>query len=260
MIRDRLNKSKTPKLLTFTQDITVYDIENFILESAVNKYNGFPHWLAHLDYVRIILSGYKDVYLAKENFQKIKEIVINGLVKEGFTQQAKQLESADSETEFNNAIINQYTDETKLYFNANELLRNGHTGKDIGDENLTPWILQLNSAIRNCEEKSGTFYRGTIMEKEDIDKYKINELFVWSSFSSFSKSEKKCLGGNVIFEMTPVSGIAERDKRAPRDISRFSCFPDEEEVIMPICSVYKIREVESSLGLTKIKCDILDHN
>jgi len=260
MNRDRLNKSIVPKLLTFTKDINVYDVENFILETAVNKYNGFPHWVVHLDYVRIILSGHKDIYLAKENFQKIKKIVINGLKNENFEKQAKELHEIDSEIDFNNAIIKQYTDDNELYLNANKLLRNGHSGRDIGNENLTPWILQLNSAIRNCEEKSGTFYRGTIMKKEDIDKYKKNELFVWSSFSSFSKSEKNCLGGNVIFEMTPVSGIAGRDKRAPRDISMFSCFPEEEEVIMPICSVYLIREIKSSSRLTKIKCDILDHN
>ncbi|WP_461639200.1 ADP-ribosyltransferase domain-containing protein [Labilibaculum euxinus] len=259
MKRDRLSKSVVPKLLTFTRDINVYDVENFILESAVKKYDGFSHWLAHLDYVRISLSGYKDIYSAKENFSRVKDIVISGLEKEKFFIQAKALKDIDVETDFNRVIINQYTDDSELYYRANKLLRNGHEGKDIGEYNLAPWILQLNSAIRVCEEKSGKFYRGTEMDTADIEKYKINELFVWSSFSSFSKSENNCLGGNVIFEITPVSGIAERDKRAPRDISMFSCFPEEEEVIMPICSVYRITEVDSSGGVIKIKCDVLDH-
>ena len=77
--------------MTFTKDINVYDVVNFILETAVNKYNGFPHWLAHLDYVRIILSEYKDIYLAKDKFQEFKKVISKNSIPKFFIVKLYQL-------------------------------------------------------------------------------------------------------------------------------------------------------------------------
>lgn len=222
--RVRLSKSPVSKLLTLTEDIGYYDCKNFILESAVKKFNGFAHWIAHLDYVRIRLGGYENMYDAGENFEKVKAITIDGLRSEGFEEQANELDLIHDETTFNSNIISQYTDETDLYYTVNKLLRKGHHGVNVGEHNLVPWILQLNSSIRKLPEVRGPVFRGTEMKQSDIDKYIADQIFIWSAFSSFSKTQSNCLEGNVIFEMTPVSGIAERDKRSPRDISNYSKF------------------------------------
>ena len=90
MDRDRLNKSPVSKLLTLTEDMGYYDCENFILNTACQKYDVFSNWIAHLDYVRIIFADYKDIYLAGEDFDKIHQIVIKRLKLSGFETPALQ--------------------------------------------------------------------------------------------------------------------------------------------------------------------------
>ena len=258
MNRDRLNTAPVGPLLTFTQDIGYYDCENFILESAIAKYNGFPNWLAHLATIELAFSEHQDVYGMGDNFQRIKNIVISGLRKSRFDVQANRLENIHEEEGFNAELIRQYTD-NGLYHEVNRVLRHGHFGDDVGNHDLAPWILQLNAAIRRLPEVPGNVYRGTSMSGKDLHQYTKGQIFIWSSFASFSRSEEKCFGGNVLFQMRGVSGLATRDKRAPRDIAPFSVLPDEQEVIMPICGAYRVNEVAEKNGRFVIDCDILDH-
>lgn len=256
--RDRLSKSSVPSLLTLTEDLDYYDCENFIFESASAKYDLFSHWIGHLDYVKIKMAGYKDIYKIRD-LEKTKEIVIESLRKAKFGAQANKLEKTITEEEFDAEIIRQYTNETNLYSEVNSLLRKGHHREDIGLNHLIPWILQLNSAIRKLPEFTNTAYRGSEMKEVDIKKYTVGKIFVWSSFVSFSKSEDECYEGNVIFEMTPKSSFATRDKRAPRDISIYSEFKEEQEVIMPICGGYKVEQIIKENDKTRIICAIYDH-
>lgn len=259
MERDRLTTAPVGELLTFTRDIGPYECENFILDSAIAKYNGFPNWVAHIRHVDIALSGQTDFYSMKDNFQNIQKIVYTGLRAEGYEEQAVILSAIDNEDDFNTELIRQYT-QNGLYHDVNRLLRLGHSGSDIGNHNLVPWILQLNAAIWRLPEVGGDVFRGTTMNKDDLMKYKKGQIFVWSSFVSYSKNQEQCFGGNVIFRMRGVSGIAEWDKRAPRDIAAFSVFPEEQEVIMPICGAYRVNRVDISDGMMMVDCDILDHN
>lgn len=107
----------------------------------------------------------------------------------------------------------------------------------------------------------GLAYRGGKFSKEEIKTYNPGDLFIWASFTSASKSKNACLGGNVLFEFRPVSSLSEYGKRAPRDISALSIFPDEEEVLFPICCAFRVTARENvGAGQTIIKLDVLDHN
>lgn len=65
----------------------------------------------------------------------------------------------------------------------------------------------------------------------------------------------------MLFEFRPVSPLSEYGKRAPRDISTLSFFPEEEEVLFPICCAFRVTARENvSAGQTIIKLDILDHH
>ena len=219
-MRDRLAKSPVGEILTLTEDISLHECENFILEGAVQRYN-FAHWLDHLVPLHIKLTqDYKDrAYKCAPEFESLRTAVSSGLRREGFDDQADEVSSAKDEETLNRTLIRQYTEETPLYGRMNRLLRAGHTGQDVSDSGLTPWICQLAAAIRQMHEYPKIGYRGSELEEKDLDRYTPGLIFVWAPFTSASKDISSCFGGNVIFELKPVSALSERDKRAPRDIA-----------------------------------------
>ena len=248
-MRDRMSKSPVGELLTLTDDISLYDCENFILEGAANRYE-FAHWFDHL--VPLFTKLTKDYrersYSCGSNFTSLREVVSNGLKKEGFVIQGNELLSAINEEALNKEIIAQYTDETSLYSEINKLLRAGHTGDDVSFSGLTGWICQLAVAIRQHAEFPKVSSRGTILSKEDVQKYSPGTTFVWAPFTSASKDINSCFGGNVIFKLKPVSALSERDLRSPRDISSLSVYPGEQEVLLPMCCAYRVTSNEFSKG------------
>jgi hypothetical protein len=84
-------------------------------------------------------------------------------------------------------------------------------------------------------------------------------MFIWAPFTSASKSLGACLDGNVVFEFRPVSALSQFGKRAPRDIAAFSSFPDEEEVLFPMCCAFRVTSNERRAGdQAIIRLDVLD--
>lgn len=262
-MRNRLSSTPVGKKLTYSSDISLAECENFILESAIED-NSFRQWLAHLIHFRLQITNEPDPYSVGDEpgeFDRLKELIVTSLYNSGYETQSSELSLARNEVELNQAIIAQYTDEQGLYNEVNDLLRDGHQGDDIGKETLVPWILQLNAAIRREAEYTKLSYRGANFSDEDISKYNVGDMFIWAPFTSASKSKENCLEGNVLFEFKPVSALSEYGKRAPRDISKYSFFPEEEEVLFPICCAFRITAIEREPSKkTLIRMDVLDHN
>lgn len=262
-MRTRLSDSPLGKKLTFSHNISLAECENFILESAITE-NSFRQWLAHLIHFQLQITQEPDPYSIGQDineFYSLRDVLGRSLAAAGYPSQASQVDLCVTEIELNRLIIQQYTSNEGLYRDANLLLRDGHSGRDIGKEPLTPWILQLNAAIRQHDEYLGISYRGAKFTREEIEIYKPGEMFIWAPFTSASKSKKSCLGGNVLFEFRPVSPLSEYGKRAPRNIAALSLFPEEEEVLFPICCAFRVTSRENmGGGQTVIKLDVLDHN
>lgn len=262
-MRTRLSESPIGKKLTYSEDISLVECENFILESAVES-NSFRQWLAHLVHFRLQIMQEPDPYSVGDEpgeFEKLKDLIADSLHNSGYTLQSDKVRISKNENELNASIISQYTDESGLYNEVNLLLRDGHQGRDIGKEPLVPWILQLNAAIRRQEEYTKASYRGARFTEEDLKMYRVGDMFIWAPFTSASKSKDTCMDGNVLFEFKPVSSLSEYGKRAPRDISMHSYFQEEEEVLFPICCCFRITSIEANEnGKTLIKMDVLDHN
>lgn len=259
-MRERISKSPVGKLLTLSQDVGIYEYENFLLEGALKLYP-FPHWLDHLVPLHVQLSTqYKEnAFQSGDNFLALREALVSTLKIAGFYQFAEFILAANDEKSLNGIILRQYTEETPLYAQVNSLLRQGHAGSDISNSPLAPWICQLAAALRTIPEFTGASFRGTQMDEQDLSEYQVGQIFIWAPFTSASKNIEACLGGNVIFELVPVSAISERGKRAPRDISSYSSFPDEEEVLLPMCCAYRPTSISKKDGVCWIRAEILDH-
>jgi hypothetical protein len=262
-MRKRLSESPVGEKLTYSSDISLAECENFILESAVEE-NYFRQWLAHLVHFRLQILREPDPYSVGDDpdeYENLKSLITKSLYNAGYESQSLEVSMAKDENDLNKTIVSQYTDISSLYSEVNLLLRDGHEGRDIGKENLTPWILQLNAAIRRQDEYGKPSYRGANFSKDDLEKYNVGDMFIWSPFTSASKSKDNCLDGNVLFEFKPVSALSEYGKRAPRDVSSMSYFPEEEEVLFPICCAFRITSKEKYEGdRILIKMDVLDHH
>ncbi len=260
-MRDRLSKSAVSELapLTFSEDLSFWECENFVLETAVTKHD-FAYWAAHVLYLQLYFDKSDDHYSSKEEFPKLKQIILDGLEHHGFTQQYAEIDLCSTEAELNKTVIQQYTDETPLYSKVNSLLRMGNLGNDVGGDPLIPWVLHLNAILRKEEEYLGTVYRGAQLSKNDLDKYVIGHQFVWSSFTSVSKTEANCLGGNVIFKIVPKSSLSTYGKRAARVINQYSFFPEEEEALLPIGCAFRVESnKETKSGKYEIELALYDH-
>lgn len=258
--RDRLSKSPVGELLTLSVDVSLYDCENFLLEGAIQRYP-FPHWLSHLLPLHAKMSNdFKEKgFQALDAFGELTNVLTSSLERAGYVAFARELRTCPDEASLNATIIRQYTEESNLYADVNRLLRRGHAGGDVSTSPLVPWICQLAVALRRVPEYLGHSYRGTTMDPRDVREYQVGGIFVWAPFTSASRTPDACFGGNVIFELIPVSALSERDKRAPRDIGAYSVFPDEEEVLLPMCCAFRPRNISQRSGVTWIETEILDH-
>jgi hypothetical protein len=258
-VRSRLSQSPLARPVTLTTDVGVYDLEAFVLDRAYELYR-FDHWIAHHAALHLwIEKKLHAAYSCGEEFLRLREVVGVELARAGFDRQSADLVACADEEQFNAMIVRQYTEETPLYSACNELLRLGHTGRDVGAEPLAPWILQLNTAIRRQPEHLERTYRGAKLDAGDIAEYQPGLIFIWSALTSTSMNEDCCKGGNVLFEFTPGSPAPFKDKRAGRIIGPLSVYPEEQEVLLPLCCGYRVLSRDADGDRTRIKLEILDH-
>jgi hypothetical protein len=269
MSRDRFKILPVGKPLTNSDYIGMVFEEPVILHSAAHRLK-FMHWANHLNSYFGLYNDEEICFRANDRLNDLKYEIYRSLTTEGYIDQAVEILNSNNEDELNKIIIRQYTDESPLYYEVNEILRYCHnyqTGPEIGEGNvkkyeakLAPWILQLNSAIRTQPYYTKIAYRGCNLSPQEIEQYRINEIFVWSSFISASKSIASCLGGNVLFEIFTESAMSINDKRYARDISHYSVYLDEEEVLFPLACAYRVQYIKKENEITKFGIATVDYN
>lgn len=269
MCRDRFKSLPVGKPLTNSDYIGMVFEEPVILHSTAHRLK-FMHWANHLSSYFGLYNDEEMCLSVNDRLNDLIYEIYRSLSTEGYIDQAEEILNCNNEDELNRLIIRQYTDESPLYYEINEILRYCHnyqTGPEIGEGNvkkyeakLAPWILQLNSAIRTQPYYTKVAYRGCDLSDQEIEQYRINEIFVWSSFISASKSIASCLGGNVLFEIFTESVMSINDKRYARDISYYSVYPDEEEVLFPLACAYRVHYIKEENGITKIGIATVDYN
>lgn len=248
-----------PRELTNSRELMLRDYEGFIFDSVLAKHP-FSHWT---DHTRSFWGRFSDepTYSAKlEEFPKLQQVIAEGLDRAGYTIFAAEIRRAPNESKLNEYLAKQYTAETSFYLEVNRLLRSSHDGTDIGQHSLASWIAQFNCALRKLPRYNQPAYRGTDFTPNQIAMYREREFFVWSPFVSASKSPDVCKGGNVLFEIRPWGALDEFEKRDGRDISLLSQYPDEEEVIFPMCCAYRPISISRTLNRTEIVLEVVDMN
>ncbi|NGT95623.1 hypothetical protein G6Y98_07405 [Clostridium perfringens] len=268
MSRDRMSKQPVGIPLTYSDYIGMVFEEPIILHSTAQRLN-FQHWAEHIYSFFGTLSNEPPQYSCKERLDILIDKIVNGLKIEGFHTQSEEITNVKTQDELNKTIIKQYTEETNLYLRVNEILRGCHNYQNENnseddikkyEEPLAAWILQLNSAIRREPYYEKKSYRGATLSDYEISMYKENEIFIWASFISASKSKEACLGGNVLFEIFTESAMSLNDKRFPRDISKLSEYPNEEEVLYPLACAYRVHYIKHEGDLTVIGVATVDYN
>lgn len=257
-MRQRLSTSPVGPPLTYADNFEIYECENFLLEGAVDQ-TWKAYWAAHVMHFHFQVAG-QNPYTAGADFFRMRELVTYGLERAGYSTEAARLASASDEASFNRIAISQYTADSDLFEQVNRLLRQGHADTSIAQHPLVPWIAHLNAVIRNEREYPGTSFRGAELTAVQQAQYVPGQMFIWTSFTSLSMSQSACLEGNTLFEVTPRSALSVHGKRAPRVIAAFSEYPEEEEVLLPVASAFRVVSNETSAGRTRICLDLLDHN
>lgn len=256
-MRDRLSTSPLSDFLTLSKNLEIYECENFLLDGAVEKHE-LAYWAAHTRHFHLQLNG-KQPYTCEDKFPDVCALIAGGLDAAGFVRQCRDILACNDEKSMNATLIGQYTEECSLYYQVNALLRKGHHGEDIGAHPLVPWIAHLNAIIRNEPEYLDVAFRGAAFVTETIEKYVPGTQFVWASFTSVSTRVEACLDGNVLFRITPKSGMSLHGKRAPRLISRYSQFPNENEAILPLGCAFRVIRNEKVGASHEIDLDLYDH-
>ncbi|CAF1115778.1 unnamed protein product [Didymodactylos carnosus] len=163
---------------------------------------------------------------------------------------AKQLRMVKNETtkEIRKCCINLYTKECFLYKLVNTTLRENHKTKV---DTLGPFCYFLFDSWSNDLENQYKLevYRGASLDPEMIESYKdaTGTYKCWYGFSSTSKNRHKAEQfGNALFviDLTKTKG-------GGFDISSYSCYPDEEEVLRPAGAEFKIIEVQADMEQNK---------
>lgn len=136
------------------------------------------------------------------------------------------------------ATLNDYTQQD--YLQINRILR-----KNRNHEVVDTITAQLQE-VRNF---SGTVYRGLTLEKSEISEtFKVGRIYRDRGFMSCSKCEVRaskfsCLG-------VPLSRTEERsiilviESKSGKDISKFSKYPEEREVLFPPMTGFEVVSIE----------------
>ncbi|CAF1184889.1 unnamed protein product [Didymodactylos carnosus] len=144
-------------------------------------------------------------------------------------------------TEIQKFCFNLYTRETFLYKLINKVLSNRDTTKV---NTLGPFcsILNRSFVLLSKYRYTGIVYRGILLSSEQVKLYQqARGIFQqWDSFVSTTKNRNMAnIYGNTLFIIT-IDGLYVNGL----DISSFSNFPEEEEVLIPPGRTFSIDEIK----------------
>lgn len=134
--------------------------------------------------------------------------------------------------------LNQYTQQD--YAALNRKLRYGKT------DEISPQIIQNLQTVRPF---TGTVYRGLTLDKSEIsDTFKIGKVYRDMGFMSTSKNHTVSQKFNTLG--VPLSRTDNRsitlviESKTGRDISRFSQYPEEQEVLFKPLTGFEVISIE----------------
>ena len=161
---------------------------------------------------------------------------------------ADRLIHAKSEEEICTCAARLYSAETFLYKLINSSLRNHDMSKT---DTLGPFChLLWRHLYTNNNTSEQVLYRGSDLTEEMIDEYRqaLGTDISWPAFTSTSKDRVTAdfHSGNAVFIIS-----MEDSKKERSDISSISHYPDEQEVLLPQHSDFKIEKVERNLAYGK---------
>ena len=146
-----------------------------------------------------------------------------------------------------------YTEETPLYGTLNYTMRTPHTASTPTDTELKrygDYIVHteraLSSLPTHVSEILGNVYRGIkVLLNPDI--YAPGKRITWQAFSSSTKKQSATLDFVNVLPGRKLSGsLFVIDSITAKDIRHFSAIPDEEEVLFPPNSQFKVEKVVTS--------------
>ncbi|CAF2056662.1 unnamed protein product [Rotaria magnacalcarata] len=125
-------------------------------------------------------------------------------------------------------------------------------------KNNAKFINSLRTAIRNNNQnESLKVYRGLSLTSENVkQEYKEGLQFLWPTFACTSRNKDVAHGfGNYMFEIE----ASEDDWTYRTDISQYSEFPEEQEVLFYPYSGYTVKNIMHDAKIIQLKCiDTLD--
>ncbi|CAF1559186.1 unnamed protein product, partial [Didymodactylos carnosus] len=172
---------------------------------------------------------------------------------------AEQLRSVRNGTtdEIRQCCIMLYSKECFLYKLVNKTLRENDKTKV---DTLAPFSYFLFDSWLNDSKNQYNMevYRGANLDREMIECYKeaIGTYKCWYGFSSTCKNRHKAEAfGNTLFIIDLI-----KTKRGGFDMSSYSCYPQEEEVLLPPGTAFKIISLRSDMDNNNhcISLDVLD--
>ena len=148
-------------------------------------------------------------------------------------------------------VFSKWTKEDGQYYHLinTALLRDDY---ELLKENVQ-FINSLRQAIRNNNQKQSIkVYRGLTISTEHVkEEYKVGLQFLWPTFTCTSKNRDIAHGfGNYVFEID----ASEDDWTYRTDISKYSIFPEEEEVLFYPYSGFVVTNIIHDAKVIQLKC------
>lgn len=160
---------------------------------------------------------------------------------------ADRLRSCANMEEALECAVRLYSASSFLYNLINSVMRNEDESKleTLGPFFYLLWSHVVINSLRNGGEE--TVYRGCTLTKEMVEEYRqvIGTYIAWPAFTSTSKSREvaEMFTGNTLFVIRIHTDICARYC----DISLFSRFPQEEEILLITSVPLEVKNVEHDL-------------
>jgi len=147
------------------------------------------------------------------------------------------------------AALYAYTEESPLYETLNYTMRTPHTPSTPTDTELkryADYLTHTRNALGSLPTHVGRVYRGIkVLLKPDV--YATGRRITWQAFSSSTRKQMATLDFVNNLPGRKLQGsLFVIDSMTAKDIRHFSAIPDEEEVLFPPNSQFKVEKVVTS--------------
>ncbi|XP_058624899.1 NAD(P)(+)--arginine ADP-ribosyltransferase 1-like [Onychostoma macrolepis] len=179
-----------------------------------------------------------------------KEINSNSVFAEVWEDaEQEHIPPGDNLSKNHSVAIYAYTNSAfNLYQLFNDAVRSGkqkYTDEKYAWYSLHFWLTEAIQILKKTQTKCYTTYRGTRVE---FDKNVKGKEIRFGSFtsSSFDRNKTVGFGTKSCFEIRTCQGA---------DLTKYSSFPDEEEVLIPPYETFKVTDMKTKTDQKDLWCD-----